>query len=474
MLPIQKMKETQILVIDDDEAICGFCQGALSRIENLTVTTEHRGRQALRLCDSNKFDIVLSDLNMPHTSGVEVLKRMKENNPAVPVIIMTGYPSIENSVECLRLGAADYVLKPLMLEDLISTVKAVLEQSRLQQENVLLRRQLEKRSSMGDILGISTAVDTVRDSISSLAETNVDVLIWGETGTGKELVARNIHSSSDRATKPFVPVDCSAIPPDLFESEFFGHERGAFTGASERQLGLMEYADGGTLFLDEIGELSLPQQAKLLRALQERKFRRVGSRVEVKVDIRLLAATNRDLTEEVKSKQFREDLYFRIHVGEIRLPPLRQRGGDVELLIGHYLEVFGPEMNRPGRELSDEALAMLKAYRWPGNVRELINVVKRMLAMSKRKLLSKDDVPSDIRQQIEGVGTSAPVGGFLGEKARVLEQFEYDYMISILKTCGGDLSAVARMADISRQSVYRMLERLKIDANDYRLPSIGE
>jgi DNA-binding NtrC family response regulator len=468
------MKETRILVIDDDEAICGFCQSALSRIENLSVTTEHRGRQALRLCDSNKFDIVLSDLNMPHTSGVEVLKRMKENNPAIPVIIMTGYPSIENSVECLRLGAADYVLKPLMLDDLISTVQAVLEKDRLQQENMLLRRQLEKRSSMGDMLGISDAINTVREAIASLAETNVDVLIWGETGTGKELVARNIHSNSDRSKKPFVPVDCSAIPPDLFESEFFGHERGAFTGATERQLGLMEYADGGTLFLDEIGELSPPQQAKLLRALQERKFRRVGSREEVEVDIRLLAATNRDLKDDVKTKQFREDLYFRIHVGEIRLPPLRQRGGDVELLVSHYIDVFGPEMNRHDRQLSPVALAMLKGYKWPGNIRELINVVKRMLAMSKRKVLSLEDVPSDIRSQMEGLGSSAPLGGFLGEKSRVLEQFEYDYMISILKTCSGDLSAVARMADISRQSVYRMLERLNIDANDYRLPSVSD
>jgi DNA-binding NtrC family response regulator len=462
------MQDIRILVIDDDESICGFCQSALSRLDNVSVTTEYRGRQALRQCDSNKFDLVLSDLNMPHTSGMEVLKRVKARNPDVPVIIMTGYPTLDNSLECMRLGASDYVLKPLLLEDMLATVTRVLEEKRLQQENRLLRRQLEKKSSMGEILGASDAVNVVRNAIADLAEANVDVLIWGETGTGKELVARNIHSHSERGLKPFVPVDCSSIPPELFESEFFGHERGAFTGANQRSLGLMEYADGGTLFLDEIGELSLPQQAKLLRALQERSFRRVGSREEVSVDIRLLAATNRDLREEVKARRFREDLYFRIHVGEIRLPPLRQRSGDVVLLLGHYLDVFGREMNRLDRTPSAEVLTLLQAYPWPGNVRELINVVRRMLAMSKRRQLTMDDVPQEIRSQFDNGREQRLLGGFLGEKARMLEQFEHDYMATILRTCGGDISAVARMADISRQSVYRMLERLSLDANDFR------
>ncbi|MFT4634112.1 MAG: DNA-binding NtrC family response regulator, partial [Crocinitomicaceae bacterium] len=299
------MQDTRILVIDDDEAICGFCQSALARLDNVLVTTEYRGRQALRLCDSNRFDLVLTDLNMPHTNGMEILKRVKSNNPDIPVIIMTGYPTLDNSLECMRLGASDYVLKPLLFDDMLATVSRVLEEKRMQQENRLLRHQLEKKSSMGEILGASDAVNSVKDAIAALADTNVDVLIWGETGTGKELVAQNIHNNSERSRKPFVPVDCSAIPPDLFESEFFGHERGAFTGATQRSLGLMEYADGGTLFLDEIGELSLAQQAKLLRALQERRFRRVGSREEVSVDIRLLAATNRDLKEEVKARRFR-------------------------------------------------------------------------------------------------------------------------------------------------------------------------
>ncbi|MFT7684960.1 MAG: DNA-binding NtrC family response regulator [Candidatus Azotimanducaceae bacterium] len=462
------MAEVKMLVVDDDIAICGFCENALSRIPNLTVTTESRSKTALKLCGSGKFDIVLSDLNMGDISGVDILKKVKENNPHTPVIIMTGYPSLDNSVECLRLGAADYVLKPLMLQDLLSTVARVLDETRLQQENSLLRRQLERKASLGDIIGASDSMNNVKNAISNLAEANVDVLIWGETGTGKELVAKNIHTSSDRAAKPFVPVDCSAIPPELFESEFFGHERGAFTGATERALGLMEYADGGTLFLDEIGELSLAQQAKLLRALQERKFRRVGSREEVAVDIRLLAATNRDLKEEVKAKRFREDLYFRIYVGEIRLPPLRQRIGDVPILLDHYFEVFGREMKRPERVMNEEVKKVLGSYNWPGNVRELINVVRRMLAMSKRRTLTLDDVPQDIKSQMLSTNEKSYSVGFLGEKARMMEQFEYDYMVSILKTCGGDISAVARMADISRQSVYRMLDRLELDAKEYR------
>ncbi|MBL4682877.1 MAG: sigma-54-dependent Fis family transcriptional regulator [Pseudomonadales bacterium] len=463
------MAKVKMLVVDDDAAVCRFCETALARIPNLTVTSESRPKTAIKLCESNKFDIVLSDLNMGKISGVDILKRVKEQNPHTPVIIMTGYPSLDNSVECLRLGAADYVLKPLLLEDLLTTVTRVIDETRLQQENSLLRRQLERKSSLADIIGKSDVMNTIKNTISNLADTNVDVLIWGETGTGKELVARNIHTSSDRANKPFVPVDCSAIPPELFESEFFGHERGAFTGATERSLGLMEYADGGTLFLDEIAELSLAQQAKLLRALQERKFRRVGSRQEVEVDIRLLAATNRDLKEEVKAKRFREDLYFRIYVGEIRLPPLRQRLGDVAILLHHYLEVFGREMKRPDRVTSDEVKRLLDSYTWPGNVRELINVVRRMLAMSKRKILNVDDVPEDIRSQVQASGDKTYSAGFLGEKARMMEQFEYDYMVSILKTCGGDISAVARMADISRQSVYRMLDRLELDAKNFRL-----
>jgi DNA-binding NtrC family response regulator len=462
------MAESHVLVIDDEKPICDFCAIALERISNVSVTTEHRAKQALKLCESGKFDLVLTDLNMPGTSGVEVLKRVKETNPDTPVVVMTGYPSVDNSVECLRLGAADYVLKPLLLEDLLSTVNRLLDDKRRVEENRLLRRQLEGKTSQIEIYGRSEGVQSVRAAIADLAETNVDVLIWGETGTGKELVARNIHYGSERSASPFVPVDCSAIPAELFESEFFGHERGAFTGANERSLGLMEYADGGTLFLDEIGELSLPQQAKLLRALQERKFRRVGSREEVSVNIRLLAATNRDLREEVAAKRFREDLFFRIHVGEIRLPPLRQRRGDVEMLLEHFLKFYGREMNRPDREPNEDVMRVLTSYTWPGNIRELINVVRRMLAQSKRKTLTLDDVPAEIREQASSHSEQGRKGGFLGEKARMLEQFEYDYMVQVLKTCNGDVSAVARLADISRQSVYRMLSRLNLDADDFR------
>lgn len=462
------MADTRILVIDDEKPIGEFCAIALERIPNVAVTVEHRAKSALKQCESGKFDLVLTDLNMPDTSGVEVLKRVKETNPDIPVVVMTGYPSVDNSVECLRLGASDYVLKPLLIDDLLSTVNRILDDRRLIEENRLLRRQLERKSSTIDIYGDSEGMRSVRASIEDLADTNVDVLIWGETGTGKELVARNIHNQSTRAQHPFVPVDCSAIPAELFESEFFGHERGAFTGADERSLGLMEYADGGTLFLDEIGELSLPQQAKLLRALQERKFRRVGSREEVEVDIRLLAATNRDLRDEVSAKRFREDLYFRIHVGEIRLPPLRQRRGDVQMLLRHFLDLYGREMNRPDRVPNDEALNLLCSYIWPGNVRELINTVRRMLAQSKRKTLTVDDVPQEIREQTMSVSEQGRKAGFLGEKARVMEQFEYDYMVQLLKTCSGDVSAVARVADISRQSVYRMLSRLDLNADDFR------
>jgi|TARA_Y100000310_G_scaffold345590_1_gene466984 DNA-binding NtrC family response regulator len=461
------MRDIRILVVDDEKAICAICEQALSRLPNVSVTVEIRSSRAVKLCSSGSFDLLISDLNMPEVDGFELLRLSKETDPEVPVIIMTGYPSLDNSVECLRLGAADYVLKPLILDDLLATVTRVLEQRRLHEENRLLRRQLERKSSMGEILGDSEAMQRVRDSIARIADTDVDVLIWGETGTGKELVARNIHTSSPRCNKPFCPVDCSAIPAELFESEFFGHERGAFTGATERIPGLMEYADGGTLFLDEIGELSLPQQAKLLRALQERSFRRVGSREEVHVDIRLLAATNRDLSEEVKAKRFREELYFRINVGEIPLPPLKQRAGDIELLLEHFLDKFGKEMNRPGRVMKPEVVDLFYAHPWPGNVRELINVVRRMLAMSRRKTLSLDDVPAAIRSKLE-TQSHARGSGFMEERARTIEEFEYNYIVALLRTCAGDVSAAARMADVSRQSIYRLMQRLQIDAGEFR------
>lgn len=461
------MRDIRILVVDDEKAICKICEQALSRLPNVTVTSESRSSRARKLCTSGSYDLLLSDLNMPEVDGFELLRLSKENNPEVPVIIMTGYPSLDNSVECLRLGAADYVLKPLLLDDLLTTVTRVLEERRLYEENRLLRRQLERKSSMGEILGNSEAIQRVRDAIARIADTDVDVLIWGETGTGKELVARNIHSSSPRCNKPFCPVDCSAIPAELFESEFFGHERGAFTGATERMPGLMEYADGGTLFLDEIGELSLPQQAKLLRALQERSFRRVGSREEVKVDIRLLAATNRNLSDEVKEKRFRQELYFRINVGEIRLPPLKQREGDIVLLLEHFLDKFGREMNRPDRMMQPQVVDLFYSYTWPGNVRELINVVRRMLAMSRRKVLSLDDVPAAIRSKLE-TQSSKKGTGFMEERARTIEEFEYNYIVALLRTCSGDISAAARMADVSRQSIYRLMERLHINAREFR------
>ena len=467
------MRDARILVVDDDESVCEYCPTALSQFDNVDVTTEHRGHHALKLCRKGGFDLILTDLSMPDTDGVQILKASRETNPDVPVIIMTGYPSLDNSVECLRLGAADYVLKPLRPDDLLRTVSRVLDERRLQQENHLLRSQLERKFSTVEILGRSDAIAKVRDSIRNLASTDVDVLVWGETGTGKELVARNIHANSERALNPFVPVDCSAIPPDLFESEFFGHERGAFTGANQRALGLMEYADGGTLFLDEIGELSLPQQAKLLRALQERSFRRVGSREETPVDIRLLAATNRDLKEEVANKRFRDDLYFRINVSEIRLPPLRERTGDIQLLLEHYLDVFGREMKRSGRELTSEVLAVLLDYAWPGNVRELINVVRRMLAMSRRNLLSIEDVPEDLRKSVgvrerKTLRVEPADGTFLGQKTRAPRQIEHDYIVEVLQSCGGDISAAARIAQMSRQSVYRMLDRLDTNPKDFR------
>jgi DNA-binding NtrC family response regulator len=368
----------------------------------------------------------------------------------------------------MKLGAADYIIKPFLPEDLLATVKGLLETKRLQEENQLLRRQLERSFDFGEILGRSAPMQRVFEAIKRVAATDFDVLIIGETGTGKEMVARAIHQHSRRKCGPFVPVDCGAIPEELMEREFFGHERGAFTGAQSRGLGLLEFSNQGTFFLDELTQLPCRLQAKLLRVLQERRVRRVGGTREIPLDFRIMAASSLDLEGQVRKGTFRSDLFHRINVTRIELPPLRQRIEDLPLLAGAFLARYTGEMEREPVELNPEALEVLAAYPWPGNVRELQNLMKRILTMASGSLISVEDLPEEIVARAGGASAKTGKGFFAHRECR-LNAFEKDYLKNLLDACHGDVTCAAREAQLPRGTLYRLMKKHELDAAEFRV-----
>jgi DNA-binding NtrC family response regulator len=345
--------------------------------------------------------------------------------------------------------------------------KFLMKPDRILAENELLRRQLERPYSLDDIIGTSPAMQKVFTTVEQVSDSNVDVLVVGETGTGKELVARAIHRRSGRAKAPFVPVDCGAIPENLLESELFGHERGAFTGADSRRIGLLEFADGGTFFLDELGELPLQLQPKLLRTLQERKVRRVGGREEIEIDVRLVAATSRDLEAMIRQERFRQDLYYRINVVRIELPPLRMRGDDIGLLAEHFAIRHSREMGKPTPSISPEAYQVLKQYPWPGNVRELQNVIRRAIALSQDTAIDLDDLPDEV-VVASGQRETGDAVGYFQLRDQYVAKFERQYLTDLLKRYGGDVRAAAREAKLPRGTLYRLMKNHNIDGNDFR------
>jgi DNA-binding NtrC family response regulator len=461
------MRKIRILVVDDEPGMLEVCEDTLSDLPNVEIETEPDSRKAAEKLARNGFDLLLSDVRMPGIDGIELLRIAREKDPLMPVLILTAYPSVETAVEAMKLGAADYIIKPFNTDDLLATVRRLIEEQQLRDENQLLRRQIERSYAFGEMLGRSSAMQKIFQTVERVAETDVDVLVLGETGTGKELIARSIHQRSARADKKFVPVDCGAIPKELMESEFFGHEKGAFTGAQNRNLGLLEYANQGTVFLDEIGHLSPGLQAKLLRALQERTIRRLGSNRLIDVDVRVIAATSLDLDAEVKAGRFRLDLYYRINVARVDLPPLREREGDIPLLAENMLATFASEMGRQGTELSPESLEVLAAYSWPGNVRELQNVLKRTLAMVRHPTIVPDDLPD----HVVGAARHLPSpgeDGFFAQRERRVATFERDYLTNLLAATGGDVSRAARDAHLPRGTLYRLLKNHDLDPADFR------
>ncbi len=459
--------KARVLVVDDEEYMLEVCGDILRKLPGIEVFLDSDGEKAAERLKSERFDLLVADLRMPKVGGMDLLRLGRGRDPDLSMILLTAFPSVETAVESMKLGAADYLTKPFLPDDLLLRARWLLDAKRLREEHLLLERHVERSYSFDEIIGRSPVMMAVFETIRRVAVTDADVLILGETGSGKELVARSIHQRSRRREGRFVPVDCSAIPEDLLESEFFGHERGAFTGAHSRSLGLLEFANQGTFFLDEIGELPLRLQSKLLRVLQERCIRRVGGREEIPVDVRVVAATSRDLAEEMRERRFRQELFYRINVARTELPSLRERREDIPLLVEHFVQHFAGEMGREVTGVDGEAMEVLTRYPWPGNVREVQNVVKRALAMSRSPLLSLEDLPDEV-VMAAGEQPVGAAGGFFGLRAQRLAAFEREYLTNLMRNCQGDVSRGAREARIPRGTLYRLMKRHDIDPDAFR------
>jgi two-component system, NtrC family, response regulator PilR len=381
----------KILVVDDEQSLRDVLSIMLKRA-GYVVTTAMDGEEAIELVNREIFDLVITDLRMPKVDGMEILKAVKSTSPETVVLLITAFASADSAVEAMKQGAYDYLTKPFQIDEVQMIIRNALEKRRLTTENMLLKREMASQSSFAQLVGQSDAIQKVFEVVRKVADSKSNVLICGESGTGKELVARAIHYNSIRSTRPFVAVNCSAVPETLLESELFGHMKGSFTGAIANKAGLFEIADGGTIFLDEIGDTTPTIQVKLLRVIQEREFRRVGGSQDIKVDVRIVAATNKDLEKAVADGSFREDLYYRLDVIPIRLPPLRMRTGDIPLLVTHFLERFSKESGKPKPVISPEAMHVLLGHEWRGNVRELENLIERVVAFSVEGPVTETEV----------------------------------------------------------------------------------
>ncbi len=450
-----------ILVVDDEQSMREFLSILLHK-QGHEVSTASDLQGALARLGPADLDLVITDLRLGRDSGLDVLRAAKAESPATEVVVVTAFATTENAIQAMKLGAYDYVLKPFKVDELQLVIEKALEHRALLAENRVLRHQVGS-PSQDELIGQAPAIEEVRRLVEKVAPSRTTILIAGESGTGKEVVARAIHSRSGRRELPFVAINCGAIPEGLIESELFGHEKGSFTGASEQRSGLFEVAGAGTMFLDEVGDLPQPLQVKLLRALQERKIRRVGGSRDIAMAARIVAATNRDLGDEVKAGRFREDLYYRLNVIQVRLPPLRERREDLPLFLAHFLARFAAELGRPGMRFSPEAERLLLAWDYPGNVRELSNLVERAVTLSDGLEIGAAVLPSNLRGPAAPVGgevDSLPEGGL--DLEAHLEQIERTILTQALERTDGVKTDAARLLALSfRQFRYR-LAKLKM------------
>ena len=445
-----------VLVVDDELEMRTLLQDVLQD-EGLRVTVAANGSEALKQLGEEHYAVVLTDLRMQEMQGIDLLREIKRTYPDINVIVMTAFGSVDTAIEAMKEGAYDYLTKPVKNEELLRVANRAVREAALRREVTLLRREVLKEYSFHQILGKSKPMREVFDLIRRIADSVTNVLITGESGTGKELVAKAIHYNSDRRDAPFVPVNCAAIPDLLLESELFGHLKGAFTDAKADKRGLFEEAQKGTLFLDEISELPVMLQSKLLRAIQEREVRRVGATRSVSVDVRIIAATNVNLAEAIKAKQFREDLYYRLNVIEMRLPPLRERKEDIPLLVEAFLRRCAETRRKGVKGMTESALALLIDYHWPGNVRELENVIERAVTLTLQDQIISDDLPSTI----QGTRGDRRLIDEATERTRSLGEVEQEYILRIMDKTGGNKYQAAQILGIDRKTLYRKLDEIE-------------
>jgi DNA-binding NtrC family response regulator len=455
-----KMKEegNGILIVDDDQDMREMIQDIL-KDRGHHVMTAPTGQEALKILGEGAVSVVLTDLRMKGMQGLELLSEIKQSYPDISVILMTAFGSVETAVEAMKVGASDYLVKPVKKDELIRVIERVAREASLRREVSRLRKAVDKEYSFHQIIGKSKPMREVFDLIRRVADSPTNILITGESGTGKELVAKAIHFNSDRKDAPFTAVNCAAIPDQLLESELFGHMRGAFTDAKTDKRGLFEESQKGTLFLDEISEVPLMLQAKLLRAIQEKEVRRVGATKALPVDVRIIAATNLNLAEEVKAKRFRDDLYYRLNVIELKLPPLHERREDIPLLVDAFLKKYGESRGKAIKGINESALALLMDYGWPGNVRELENVIERAVTLNRVETISSDDLPP----VIQGARGDRRVLDEAAERTLPLHDIEKEYIKKILEKMGGNKYQAAQALGIDRKTLYRKLGEIEED-----------
>ena len=450
------MTEPRVLVVDDEKSMRELLAITLER-QGYEVSVAEDGEVAIEAVRRDGFDVIITDLRMPNADGLQVLRAAKEHTPETVVIVITAVGSTETAVEAMKLGAYDYITKPFKLDEIHLIIRRALERKRLRDENLYLRKQLETQHRFDNIVGKSARMAEIFDTIRKIADSPSTVMVSGESGTGKELVARAIHFNSQRRSKPFVSVNCGAIPEALMESELFGHVKGAFTGAVANKVGLFSAAEAGTLFLDEITEIPTLLQVKLLRAIQEREVRRVGDTRDLRVDVRLIAASNRELEQAVSEGVLREDLFYRLNVIPIHLPPLRERREDIALLVAHFLQKFGRQLNKDVRGVTPEALAILERYHWPGNIRELENVLERAIVLGGGEVLGADALPESVRRErpMKALEVDLPEDGM--DLEATLDALEGRYLQRALDRSGGVQTKAAELLRMTfRQFRYKL------------------
>lgn len=450
------MKKYTILIVDDEENVSKLLNKVLQK-ENYITYTAMDGEEALRIIDKNRIDIVITDIKMPRMTGIELLKRIKDIDPSINVIMITAFATLDTAISALKMGAKDYITKPFNLDEIINSVNNIIknmEYSEVEAEFI----KGDEKGVENYIISESTSMKNVMNVIKQVADTRTSIILYGETGTGKELAAHAIHNMSSRRDMPFIKVNCAAIPEQLLESELFGYEKGAFTGAITKKPGRFELAHGGSIFLDEIGDISLGTQVKLLRVLQEKEFEHLGGTKTIKVDVRIIAATNKNLQEGVANGTFREDLFYRLNVVPITLPSLRERREDIEALVFHFLQRSAHISGRAPKKITKGAMEKLVNYNWPGNIRELENIIERCVVISSKNVIDVDDLPPAVLQS-----SCKENEGYYARLDAAIDNTEKDVIIKTLRECGGNRTKASVVLGISRRSLHRKISKYNIE-----------